>query len=71
MKKTSYVVCFLIFTFSEFQGTAALGWLTGLTIITGMAANLFLLPALILSFEKFINPKIELKEVVMDLPEED
>jgi hypothetical protein len=29
------------------------------------------LPALILSFEKFINPKIELKEVVMDLPEED
>jgi predicted RND superfamily exporter protein len=70
---TMVAICsgFLIFTFSEFQGTAALGWLTGLTIITGMAANLFLLPALILSFEKFINPKIELKEVVMDLPEED
>jgi predicted RND superfamily exporter protein len=70
---TMVAICsgFLIFTFSEFQGTAALGWLTGLTIITGMAANLFLLPALILSFEKFINPKFELKEVVIDLPEED
>jgi predicted RND superfamily exporter protein len=70
---TMVAICsgFLIFTFSEFLGTAALGWLTGLTIITGMAANLFLLPALILSFVKFINPKLELKEVVMDLPEED
>ena len=70
---TMLAICsgFLIFTFSEFQGTAALGWLTGLTIITGMAANLFLLPALILTFEKFINPKIELKEVVMELPDED
>ncbi len=70
---TMLAICsgFLIFTFSEFQGTAALGWLTGLTIITGMAANLFLLPALILTFEKFINPKIELKEVVMELPDEE
>ena len=70
---TMLAICsgFLIFTFSEFQGTAALGWLTGLTIITGMAANLFLLPALILTFEKFINPKIELKEVVMEIPDED
>ena len=70
---TMLAICsgFLIFTFSEFQGTAALGWLTGLTIITGMAANLFLLPALILTFEKFINPKIELKEVVVALPDEE
>ncbi len=70
---TMLAICsgFLIFTFSEFQGTAALGWLTGLTIITGMAANLFLLPALILTFEKFINPKVELKEVVMELPDDE
>ena len=70
---TMLAICsgFMIFAFSEFQGTQALGWLTGLTILTGMAANLFLLPALILSFEKFINPKIELKEVVVDLPEDE
>jgi predicted RND superfamily exporter protein len=61
---------FLIFTFSSFQGTQALGWLTGLTLLTGMAANLFLLPALILSLEKSLNPKEELAEQVLELPDE-
>jgi predicted RND superfamily exporter protein len=61
---------FLIFTFSSFQGTQALGWLTGLTLLTGMAANLFLLPALILSLEKSLNPKEELSEQVLELPDE-
>jgi predicted RND superfamily exporter protein len=61
---------FMIFTFSSFQGTQALGWLTGLTLLTGMAANLFLLPALILSLEKTMNPKEELAEQVLDLPDE-
>lgn len=60
---------FMIFAFSEFQGTQALGWLTALTIFSGIATNLFLLPALILAFEKFINPKVELKETLLDLPE--
>ena len=62
---------FMIFTFSNFQGTQALGWLTGLTLFAGMAANLFLLPALILSFENWINARMELKETVLDLPYED
>jgi predicted RND superfamily exporter protein len=62
---------FMIFTFSNFQGTQALGWLTGLTLFAGMAANLFLLPALILSFENWINARMELKETVLDLPDED
>ena len=61
---------FMIFTFSSFQGTQALGWLTGLTLLTGMAANLFLLPALILSLEKSLNPKEELSEQVLELPDE-
>lgn len=61
---------FLIFTFSGFQGTQALGWLTGLTLLTGMAANLFLLPALILSLENTLNPKEELSEQVLELPDE-
>ncbi len=62
---------FLIFIFSGFGGTQALGWLTAVTLFTGLAANLFLLPALILSFEKGLNPKEELKETVLELPEED
>jgi len=62
---------FLIFIFSGFQGTQALGWLTAVTLFTGLAANLFLLPALILTFEKGLNPKEEMKEAVIDLPEGD
>ncbi|MBL7811673.1 MAG: MMPL family transporter [Bacteroidetes bacterium] len=61
---------FLIFVFSRFQGTQSLGWLTAVTLFTGLAANLFLLPALILSFEKGLNPKEELKESVLELPDE-
>ncbi|HWJ92735.1 MAG TPA: MMPL family transporter, partial [Flavisolibacter sp.] len=40
---------FVIFCFSGFGGTKALGWLTSLTLITATAANLILLPALILT----------------------
>lgn len=40
---------FVIFCFSGFGGTRALGWLTSLTLVTATAANLVLLPALILS----------------------
>jgi len=62
---------FMIFVFSRFEGTQSLGWLTGVTLITGLAANLFLLPALLLSFEKSLNPREELKEQVLEIPEED
>jgi hypothetical protein len=61
---------YMIFMFSRFEGTQALGWLTAVTLFTGLVANLFLLPALILTFEKDLNPKEELKETVIDLPEE-
>lgn len=40
---------FIIFCFSDFGGTKALGWLTSLTLITGTLTNLVLLPVLILS----------------------
>jgi uncharacterized protein len=43
---------FVIFCFSGFGGTQALGWLTSLTLITATLANLVLLPALIISFYK-------------------
>jgi len=41
---------FVIFCFSSFGGTFALGWLTSLTLVTGTFTNLVLLPVLILSF---------------------
>src|SRR4029078_5659175 len=41
---------FIIFCFSGFGGTKALGWLTSLTLITATIANLVLLPSLIIGF---------------------
>lgn len=41
---------FVIFCFSGFDGTKALGWLTSLTLITATLTNLVLLPAILLSF---------------------
>jgi predicted RND superfamily exporter protein len=40
---------FVIFCFSGFGGTKALGWLTSLTLITATITNLVLLPALLIS----------------------
>ncbi len=40
---------FIIFCFSDFGGTQALGWLTSLTLIVATVANLTLLPALLIS----------------------
>lgn len=43
---------FVIFCFSGFGGTSALGWLTSVTLITATVTNLVLLPALLISFSK-------------------
>ncbi len=43
---------FIIFTFSDFGGTIALGVLTSTTLVISMFTNLILLPALILTFDK-------------------
>jgi len=43
---------FIIFCFSGFGGTKALGWLTSLTLITATITNLVLLPALLISTAK-------------------
>lgn len=40
---------FIIFCFSGFGGTKALGWLTSLTLVTGTITNLTLLPVLLLA----------------------
>jgi predicted RND superfamily exporter protein len=43
---------FVIFCFSSFDGTKALGWLTSITLITATFTNLVLLPAILISFIK-------------------
>ena len=43
---------FVIFCFSKFGGTQALGWLTSLTLITATIANLVLLPALLINLTR-------------------
>jgi len=43
---------FIIFCFSSFGGTQALGWLTSLTLVVGTITNLVLLPVLMLGIMK-------------------
>ena len=43
---------FIIFCFSGFGGTKALGWLTSLTLVTATLTNLVLLPAILISVLK-------------------
>ena len=43
---------FILFAFSSFGGTIALGILTSTTLVISMFTNLILLPALILTFDK-------------------
>ena len=43
---------FVIFCFSGFDGTKALGWLTSITLITATFTNLVLLPAILISVIK-------------------
>jgi uncharacterized protein len=51
---TSFVLVagFVIFCFSGFGGTQALGWLTSLTLVVATIANLTLLPALLIVLSK-------------------
>ncbi len=50
---------FIIFAFSEFGGTIALGILTSTTLVISMFTNLILLPALIMTFDKSRKGKEE------------
>ena len=68
---------FLTFTFSSFGGTVALGALVSATLLFAMAANLLLLPSMLLSLEKsianertFKKPRIPLIAPAVDEEEE-
>ncbi|MCW3462712.1 efflux RND transporter permease subunit [Chitinophaga nivalis] len=62
---------FMIFSFSGFGGTKALGWLTSLTLIVAMITNLTILPALLLWMEKALLKKAKKKELWNTLDEEE
>ena len=63
---------FLIFMFSSFGGTIALGGLVSITLLFAMVSNLVLLPALLLSFEtKLANKKIMKERKISILPNEE
>ncbi len=55
---------FIIFTFSDFGGTIALGELTSTTLIISMFTNLILLPALIMTFDK--PKKLQEEKLLID-----
>lgn len=57
---------FVIFAFSTFGGTVALGVLTSICLIIGLLTNLFLLPSMLLSLEKSINMKKELENALIE-----
>lgn len=61
---------FMIFSFSEFQGTKALGWLTSLTLVMAMVTNLTILPAMLLWMEKALQKKAKKKELWKALDDE-
>jgi len=48
---------FIMFSFSQFGGTKALGLLVSLTLLVAMITNLVLLPSLLLSLERRITTK--------------
>ena len=54
---------FIIFAFSSFGGTIALGVLTSTTLVISMFTNLLLLPALIMTFDK---PKKSKEKLLID-----
>jgi predicted RND superfamily exporter protein len=61
---------FIIFAASNFGGTVALGVLTSLSLLFGMLMNLLLLPSLLLSLEKSVNPEKEMSRSLVDIDPE-
>jgi uncharacterized protein len=59
---------FIIFAFSSYGGTIALGQLTSISLLIALVANLFLLPALLITFNKDTDP---VDEPMIDYEEEE
>jgi len=54
---------------SDFGGTVALGGLVSLTLLCGMLSNLMLLPALVLTLNKSLINKQEIRPSLIDIAE--
>ncbi|MBS1976074.1 MAG: MMPL family transporter [Bacteroidetes bacterium] len=65
---TALFAGFIIFAFSDFGGTVALGILTSTTLVISMFTNLILLPALIITFDK---PKRKVDDVALPIDDFD
>lgn len=61
---------FAVFTFSQFDGTKSLGYLTSLTLLLAMVTNLTLQPALLLWIDKSQQKKIDTEWLTKDESEE-
>lgn len=61
---------FAIFIVSSFGGTAAMGTLISITLLSALVTNLILLPSILLTLEKRVNTKNMLKDAI-DLDAED
>jgi len=48
---------FFIFTMSKFGGTEAMGYLISFTLLIALISNLFLLPAILLTLDKFMTTR--------------
>ncbi len=62
---------FTIFTLSSFGGTEALGYLVSFTLLIAVLANLFVLPSLILTLDKFITTRAFKKPMLEILESEE
>ncbi len=61
---------FYIFTLSKFGGTEAMGYLISFTIFAALLSNLFLLPSILLTLDKFMTTRA-FKASVLEVPEPD
>lgn len=61
---------FYIFTLSKFGGTEAMGYLISFTLFVALISNLFLLPSLLLTLDKFVTTRA-FKESLIEAAEDD
>jgi predicted RND superfamily exporter protein len=61
---------FIVFVFSDFGGTQALGYLSAITYFVALFTNLILLPCLLLSYERRLTTK-SFEEPLFEIYDED
>ncbi len=61
---------FIVFVFSDFGGTQALGYLSAITYFVALFTNLILLPCLLLSYERMLTTK-SFEEPLVELYEDE